>query len=230
MSQQNSAYRYKAKNEKSYVKACDFSIIKYDTILEMTLEEKKVYDTFKRFFDLIFAFIILIILLPFFITISILIKIFSKGPAIYTQKRIGRKNIPFTLYKFRTMKPYDLGKLWTDENDGRLTKLGKTLRKTHVDELPQLINIIKNEMSFIGPRPERLELANIYKQLPNYDLRHLIKPGLSGYAQLYYKPSTSLEEAREKLKYDIYYVKNRSFIFDFSILLKTLGYWLLGKL
>lgn len=176
----------------------------------------------KRIFDFTLAFILFIVFLPLFIIILIFIKTSSGGPIIYRQKRIGKNNRPFILYKFRTMKQSETGSLWTDENDERITLESKMLRDTHLDELPQLINILKGDISFVGPRPERLELVQLYKQLPHYELRHTIKPGLTGWAQLNYKASSSLEEAGEKLKYDIYYINNRSFILDLIILLKTI--------
>ena len=122
------------------------------------------------------------------------------------------------------MKINEPGPLWTDKNDKRLTWIGKILRYTHLDEIPQLYNILKGEMSLIGPRAERKELTELYGQIPYYEIRHIIKPGLTGWAQVNYKPSASVEEAAEKLQYDIYYIKNRSLILDFLILLKTIKY------
>ncbi|TSA45713.1 sugar transferase, partial [bacterium] len=128
------------------------------------------------------------------------------------------------LYKFRVMVVNHSGSPWTVKNDARFTFVGKILNHTHLNEIPQLFNILRGDMSFIGPRPESKDLVKIYQQLPYYDLRHVIKPGLSGWAQINYKPSVSLEEAYEKLGYDIYYIKNRSFLLDFVIILKTIRY------
>ncbi len=192
-------------------------------IEEITLS-RRFYDIFKRTVDLILSFILNILFLPIIIGIALLIKINSRGPVIYKQKRTGKDNRPFILYKFRTMKIGEAGPLWTDKNDRRLTFIGKIIRRTHLDELPQIFNILKGDMSFIGPRPERTELTDLYKKLPYYEIRHIIKPGLTGWAQVNYKPSTSVEEAREKLQYDIYYIKNRSLILDFLIFLKTIKY------
>jgi lipopolysaccharide/colanic/teichoic acid biosynthesis glycosyltransferase len=186
--------------------------------------KRGVYDFIKRCFDLMLAFIFLILLSPLFIIISIAVKISSRGPIIYKQERIGKNSKSFVFYKFRSMTYTKAGFLWTDRDDSRITELGKILRQTHLDELPQLFNVLKGEMSLIGPRPERTELVEIYKQLPNYQIRHSVKPGISGWAQLNFKPSTSLEEAREKLKYDIYYIENQSFAFDLLIFLKTIKY------
>jgi len=179
-------------------------------------------NTSKRVFDLALALVLFIIFLPFFIIIALFIKITSGSPVIYRQKRVGKDNKTFILYKFRTMKLNESGPLWTDENDERIFLGGWILRQTHLDELPQLINIIRGDISFVGPRPERLELVELYKQLPNYEIRHTVKPGLTGWAQLSYKASVSLEEANEKLQYDIFYIQNRTFISDFVILFKTI--------
>lgn len=183
------------------------------------------YDAFKKTIDAILAVILITIFSPVIFLVALLIKITSTGPFIFKQERTGKNNKPFILYKFRTMKINHNGPLWTKENDKRLTLIGKILRWTHLDELPQLYNILKGDISFIGPRPERSELAKLYQKLPFYEMRHIIKPGLTGWAQVNYKPSASLEEAYEKLQYDIYYVKNRSLILDFLIFLKTLRYF-----
>ncbi|MCL5004808.1 MAG: sugar transferase [Patescibacteria group bacterium] len=137
---------------------------------------------------------------------------------------MGKNDFPFTLYKFRTMKIGVNGPLATEKNDKRVFFVGKILRFTHLDELPQLWNILKGDISFIGPRPESSDLVEIYKKLPYYEIRHIIKPGLTGWAQVNYKASASPEEAHEKLRYDIYYIKNRSLVLDFLILLKTIKY------
>jgi lipopolysaccharide/colanic/teichoic acid biosynthesis glycosyltransferase len=117
------------------------------------------------------------------------------------------------------------GPLWTKENDSRITPIGKFLRKTHFDELPQLINIFKGDISLIGPRPERIELAEKFNELPYYDIRHIIKPGLTGWAQINFKPSASMEEALEKLAFDVYYIKNRSIMLDITIIIRTIRYF-----
>ena len=179
-------------------------------------------ETTKRLFDFILAFILFIIFLPVSLAVSIFIGITSGRPFIYEQRRIGKNSKPFTLYKFRTMLEYEIGPLWTEEDDERISFGGNILRKTHLDEIPQLINILRGEISFVGPRPERSELVELYKQLPDYEMRHTIKPGLTGWAQLNYKASTSIEEANEKLRYDIYYIKNRSLILDIIILSRTI--------
>lgn len=192
--------------------------------IEKIATRRHFYDAFKRIAELALFLILGVALLPIVLIISVLIKLTSKGPVIYKQERTGLNNNSFTLYKFRTMKINETGPLWTDKNDKRLTLTGKIIRHAHLDELPQLYNILKGDISFIGPRAERKELAELYGQIPYYEIRHIIKPGLTGWAQVNYKPSASVEEAAEKLQYDIYYTKNRSLILDFLILLKTIKY------
>ena len=192
--------------------------------IESIATSRRFYDAFKRTIDAILAVILIIIFLPIIFLSALLIKTTSAGPAIFKQKRIGKNNKPFVLYKFRTMKNSQKGPLWTDKNDERLTPIGRILRYTHLDELPQLLNILNGDISFIGPRPERSELVELYQKLPFYEIRHIIKPGLTGWAQVNYRPSASIKEAYEKLQYDIYYIKNRSLILDFLILLKTIRY------
>ncbi len=193
--------------------------------IEKIVVRRNFYDFAKRAIDIFLSIIFAIIFLPFFIVIAILTKLSSrKGPVIFKQVRVGINDKNFILLKFGVMKE-DKGPLATAKNDERLTTLGKILNRTHLNELPQLYNIFKGDISFIGPRAERRELVEIYRQLPHYEIRHIIKPGLTGWAQLNYKPSASLEEAREKLQYDIYYIKNRSLVLDLLILLKTIRYF-----
>ncbi len=192
--------------------------------IEKITTYRNFYDVIKRLIDIILSLILIIALSPLMLLIAILIKFNSKGPAIYKHERTGLNGKNFILYKFRIMIINHNGSLVTVKNDARLTFVGKILNHTHLNEIPQLFNILKGDMSFIGPRPETSKLVEIYQQLPRYDLRHTIKPGLTGWAQVNYKPSASLEEAGEKLQYDIYYIKNRSLILDFLILLKTIKY------
>ncbi len=183
------------------------------------------FEGIKRLLDLLGAFVILIISLPFWPLIALLIKIDSEGPIFYISKRVGKNEKPFLIYKFRTMvKDASLiGPAWTLERDPRITRIGKFLRKTHIDEIPQLINILKGEMSFIGPRPEEEKLVELYKkEIPFYHYRFLIKPGILGWAQINYPHTSSVEEAKEKLGYDFFYLKNRSFILDLIIFLRVL--------
>lgn len=185
---------------------------------------RPVYDRAKRVVDFVLGLAIFIALLPLAAVLAALVRLTSAGPAVFVQKRLGKNDQPFTLYKFRTMQHNAPGAYWTEKDDARITGFGRFLRLTHLDEIPQLWNIIRGDISFTGPRPERVELAEQYRALPYYNIRHVVKPGLTGWAQINFRPSASLDEAREKLKYDIYYVKNRSFLLDLAILLKTVKY------
>ena len=189
-------------------------------IMEIT-ENKNIYESVMRLSEIIVIMLTIPITVPLSILISLLVKTTSRGPIIYRQDRIGKNNKPFSLYKFRTMNINHDGPLWTLEADERITSVGRFLRHSHLDEIPQLWNVIKGDISFIGPRPERTKLAEIYEQIPYYEIRHIIKPGIIGWAQLNYKPSTSFDEAKQKFQFDLYYIKNRSFVLDLFIFLKT---------
>jgi len=170
------------------------------------------------------AGILLIILSPLLLVLAVLIFITSRAP-VYSQRRMGKNNREFTIYKFRTMKAdaEKFGPQWAQDRDPRVTRLGQMLRGSHLDELPQLLNIFKGEMAFVGPRPERPEfVAELEKKIPFYNLRHQLKPGVTGWAQINYPYGASLEDAKEKLQYDLYYLKHRSLILDLTIFLKTL--------
>ena len=161
---------------------------------------------------------------PLLLTVAA-IRVFSPGPAIFRQKRVGRGGKVFTLYKFRTMRmnAEASGATWASRNDPRVTGIGRWLRRTRVDELPQLINVLKGDMAFVGPRPERPEFVDdLRKKMPYYHYRHFVKPGLTGWAQVSFSYAASVEEAREKLRYDLYYVKHVSIFFDLIIMLATL--------
>ena len=194
--------------------------------------EKKFYENFKRIFDMFFAIIFGIISLIFYPIIAILIKIDSKGPVFYKQKRVGLNGEVFTVYKFRTMieDAEKDGVKWADNEDKRITKVGRFLRKTRLDELPQLLNIFFGDMSFVGPRPERVEFVEtLEKQIPYYNIRHIIRPGLTGWAQVNFRYGASVEDSIEKLQYELYYIKHRCFILDISIILKTIKIVLKGS-
>ena len=188
-------------------------------------QESKINQILKRGFDLFFTLLGLLIAIILFPLIALSIKIDSPGPVIYSQKRIGKNGKVFILYKFRTMvvDAEKDGPQWTRENDSRITRVGKILRALHLDELPQLYNILRGDISFIGPRPERPEFVFLLKkEIPYYDIRHLVKPGLTGWAQIKYHYGASVEEAKEKLKYELYYLKNQSLALDLVIFLKTI--------
>jgi exopolysaccharide biosynthesis polyprenyl glycosylphosphotransferase len=184
-----------------------------------------IYDSAKRIADFLLGIVAGIVLLPFTLIIAILTRLTSRGPVIYKQERTGKGGQGFMLYKFRTMQHGNNGALWTEKNDVRITAFGKLLRLTHLDEIPQIWNIIRGDIAFTGPRPERIELTKQYERFPYYEIRQVVKPGLTGWAQINYQPSASLEEAYEKLKYDIYYVKNRSLALDMLIILRTIKYF-----
>lgn len=188
---------------------------------------KKTYEELKRSFDILFAVILGIIVLPFIPFIALVIKISSPGPVFYRQKRVGQNGKSFEIIKFRTMKrdaEKETGAIWAQENDPRITRLGKLLRKMRVDELPQLWNILKGEMSFVGPRAERPEFHDKLRvRIPFYEERYIIKPGLTGWAQINFRYGSSIDDAAEKLQYDLYYIKNRSLILDLGIILKTIN-------
>jgi len=194
--------------------------------------DKNLYGFFKRIFDFVFASILLIISLPFWLIIALIIKIDSPGPVFYKQARIGREGKSFKIIKFRSMiKDAEKdGAKWAEDDDKRITKFGKFIRKTRLDELPQLLNIVKGEMTFVGPRAERPEFHKQLKNsIPFFQERYLIKPGLSGWAQIKYGYGSSIKDAFEKVQYDLYYVKNRSFPFDLAIILKTINTILRGR-
>lgn len=186
---------------------------------------KKLYEITKRAADVAFAIpfgLVTLILFPF---IALAIKLTSVGPVFFKQARIGQLGKEFSIVKFRTMvhnAEKHSGAVWARENDPRTTKVGKWLRRSRLDELPQLWNILKGEMSFVGPRAERPEFHEQLKnEVPFYEERYLIKPGLTGWAQTQYQYGASVKDAAEKLQYDLFYIKHRSLALDFSIILKT---------
>ena len=186
----------------------------------------------KRGMDLILALILMVVLSPLALITAIIIKCESEGPVIFKQTRIGENMKPFKVYKFRSMKLHDPKKYskYTLDCDTRVTKFGKFMRKTRIDELPQLWNILKGTMSFIGPRPEWDILAKDYaEQISHYNLRHLIKPGITGWAQVMFPYGESLDDAKRKLEYDLYYLKHQDLILDVLIVAKTAKAVLFGK-
>ena len=194
-------------------------------------QEKKVYDRVKIVFDYSSAFFMGIFFAITYPLIALLIKLTSPGPIFFVQTRIGILGKPFKMYKYRTMKALNSdgsaetnGPQYAQKQDVRITTLGKILRATRLDEVPQFINIFRNEMSLIGPRPERPEFVEeLIKALPYYRLRHLTKPGLTGWAQLHKSYYGSIEENLKKLEYDLYYIRRRSPILDMMIMLKTVA-------
>ncbi len=212
-----------------FYKKVPLSAIHYLWVSTNVSKSQRIYETIKRPFEILLSLILIIILSPFILFAAIGIKLNSKGPVFYTQPRIGKKQKIFTIYKFRTMinNADHNGPDWTENHDPRITGFGRILRFTHFDEAPQLFNVLRGDMSFVGPRPESVPLVESFrKKIPYYDVRHIIKPGISGWAQINYKPSASIEEAYEKFQYDLYYIKERSLTLDVLIILKTLKMFL----
>ncbi|TDT67862.1 exopolysaccharide biosynthesis polyprenyl glycosylphosphotransferase [Hypnocyclicus thermotrophus] len=186
----------------------------------------------KRIFDFLLAILIFILTFPIMLVSAVIIKLESKGPILFIQERIGLGNKSFKIVKFRSMTvdAEKNGPQWAQKKDNRVTKFGKFMRKTRIDELPQLWNVIKGEMSFIGPRPERKYFIDILeKEIPYYNVRHSVKPGLTGWAQVKYPYGASVEDALRKLEYDLFYIKHQNFIFDIIIIFKTVKTVVFGK-
>jgi lipopolysaccharide/colanic/teichoic acid biosynthesis glycosyltransferase len=198
-------------------KKIPLTLINEEWFLENIIKkESRVDYLLKRSFDIFFACFGLLVVIFLFPFLAFLIKIDSPGSIFYSQKRLGKDKKIFTLYKFRTMKevPKEKERIWREKEKDQITRVGKFLRKTHLDELPQCWNILKGELSFVGPRPEWIELAKIFeKEIPFYSQRYLIKPEFTGWAQLNFPPSISVKEAKEKFEYDIYYLKKSFFLF-----------------
>lgn len=187
-------------------------------------EQGSVRTLIKRAFDMATASVLFVAALPVMIVTALAIKLDSPGPVIYRQVRTGRAGRPFTLLKFRSMHvdAERNGAQWAQRGDARVTRVGGVIRKLRIDELPQIVNVLRGEMSFVGPRPERPEfVAKLKEQIPFYDLRHSVKPGLTGWAQVRYSYGASVEDARTKLQFDLYYVKNHSLFLDILILFET---------
>lgn len=186
----------------------------------------------KRLLDLLFALLIGIFAAPVIVLAAIIVKLESKGPIFFIQERIGEGNKKFNIVKFRSMTTdaEKDGPQWASKNDNRVTKFGKIMRATRIDELPQLWNVLRGEMSFVGPRPEReFFIQQLEKEIPYYNLRHTVKPGLTGWAQVMYPYGASVEDAYRKLQYDLYYIKHHSIPFDVKVLLKTVTIVIFGK-
>jgi len=179
----------------------------------------------KRLIDIVISAIGLVVLIPVIILVGVLVKLTSHGPVFYHQTRCGHRGDLFRLHKFRTMivDAESNGAQWAQPEDPRVTPLGRFLRRTRLDELPQLWNVLRGEMSFIGPRPERpYFIEELRREIPYYTLRHLVKPGITGWAQILYPYGSSVEDAKNKLEFDLYYIKNYSLALDAYILLSTI--------
>jgi exopolysaccharide biosynthesis polyprenyl glycosylphosphotransferase len=188
--------------------------------------QNNLYLAFRRFLDILFSLIgivFFLLLIPFVFMGNLFA---NKGKLLYTQKRVGKKGKKFSIIKFRTMvaNAEENGAEWAQKNDGRVTTFGRILRKSRLDEIPQFINVLKGDMSLIGPRPERPEFVGVLeKELPFYAIRHVVKPGLTGWAQVMYPYARSVDDQNKKLMYDLYYIKERSLLMDLKIVVKTIS-------
>ncbi|MGR8919092.1 MAG: TIGR03013 family XrtA/PEP-CTERM system glycosyltransferase, partial [Gammaproteobacteria bacterium] len=181
--------------------------------------------TEKRVLDVLVSALMIVATLPVMLVTAAAIYLESGGPVLYRQERVGRRGKVFTLLKFRSMRQDAEagGAVWASQNDARVTRVGEFIRKTRIDELPQLFNVLRGDMSFVGPRPERPQfVAELAEAIPYYDLRHHVKPGITGWAQVLYPYGASINDAREKLQYDLYYLKNYSLFLDINIVLQTI--------
>ena len=194
---------------------------------------RKSFVKFKRFLDLILSISGMLICAPILILAAILIKLHSRGPIIYKQNRVGKNGNIFRIYKLRSMcldAEKETGAVWARTNDPRVTTVGRLLRKTHIDEIPQLLNVIKGEMSIVGPRPERPEMVRDLKKLiHDYEMRMEVKPGITGLAQVWHKYDETIEDVKKKIKYDVLYIKKMCLLADLQILAQTFRVVLTGK-
>ena len=187
----------------------------------------------KRTFDIVASLVLVFTMLPLMIIVASLLALESGAPIIYRQERVGLGGRTFQLLKFRSMRPdaeADGKPMWAKVGDPRITRLGALLRRTRIDELPQLLNVLRGEMSLVGPRPERPVFVEMLTQkIPFYAVRHSVKPGLTGWAQVRYSYGASVEQSMKKLEYDLYYVKNHSLFLDLHILLATVRVVMSGE-
>jgi exopolysaccharide biosynthesis polyprenyl glycosylphosphotransferase len=180
----------------------------------------------KRSFDIVCSLIIMVLTLPLMLLAALAVKLEDRGPVFYSQERVGKDGATFFVHKFRSMRT-DAEKggkpQWAQQNDPRITRVGNFMRKTRIDELPQVLNVLKGDMSFVGPRPARQYFVDqLIEVVPYYNVRHSVKPGITGWAQVRYGYGSSAEDALQKLQYDLYYVKNNSLFLDVLILIDTL--------
>jgi sugar transferase (PEP-CTERM system associated) len=182
-------------------------------------------ETTKRSFDVLLATAGLLLAAPIMVIVALAVRFDSTGSVFYTQRRVGKDGVDFTIYKFRSMRAdaeARTGAVWSTTGDPRVTRIGRFLRRTRLDELPQLWNVLRGDMSFIGPRPERPEfVAELTTRIPFYGQRHTVRPGVTGWAQVRHQYGASVDDAQEKLQYDLFYIKHMSFTFDLFILVET---------
>jgi exopolysaccharide biosynthesis polyprenyl glycosylphosphotransferase len=194
---------------------------------------RKSFDKFKRFMDIALSLAGAVICAPVLLIATILIKIDSPGPIIYRQRRVGKNGKVFMIYKLRSMRmdaEKGTGAVWAKKKDPRVTTFGRLMRKTHIDEIPQLINVLRGDMSIVGPRPERPEMVRDFKSLIcDYEKRLIVKPGITGLAQVRHKYDETIEDVKKKVKYDILYIKKKCFWSDLEIMAQTFGVVITGK-
>jgi len=210
-------------------------LINEDVVMQASLEsDVPMVRRVKRLFDIAISVVACVVFAPVALCVAAAIKLSAPmSPILYTQERVGQFGRVFRIYKFRTMRPgaeRETGPVWSDAGDPRITRSGRFLRRFRLDEIPQFVNILKGEMSFVGPRPERPELIEtLEKQIPFYGEREYLSPGLTGWAQVRYPYGYSVESAARKLEYDLYYMKHLSLSLDLQIILSTLRIVMLGK-
>jgi exopolysaccharide biosynthesis polyprenyl glycosylphosphotransferase len=187
----------------------------------------------KRIMDLIIASAVLVLTVPLSLVVALLVKLEDGGPVIFSQQRVGHRGMPFTLHKFRSMRvdaEAETGPTWAREDDPRVTRVGRWIRALRIDEIPQMWNVLRGEMSFVGPRPERPEfVGSLRAAIPFYDERHAVRPGITGWAQLHLPYAATVDDARRKLDYDLYYLKHLSIGLDLAIMVRTTAMILFGR-
>lgn len=213
---------YEELSRKLYIERLTPSCLIFSSRFGLTPAKRVV----KRCLDASLAFIGLVLSAPLLVIVGLAVNLDSPGPVLFRQTRTGRGGRPFSIIKFRTMREdaeNATGAVWASRKDPRITRIGRFLRKTRLDELPQLINVLRGDMSLVGPRPERPEfIKDLEKHIPFYSVRHCVKPGVTGWAQVSYPYGSSVEDALEKLRYDLFYIKNQSVRLELEILLKTI--------
>ena len=205
---------------------------KYQLLEKLKSTEDNYQIRIKRIGDIVVSIFILLLTLPITVIICMCIYIEDKGPIFYSQVRTGHKGEKIRIYKFRSMviNAEEFGAQWSSLEDKRITRIGRIIRATRLDELPQLFSVIQGKMSLIGPRPERPEIEeNLLQAIPYYEYRNILKPGISGWAQVNYPYGSSIEDSKNKLSYDIYYINHISFLLDLLILFKTIKTVLTAK-
>ena len=187
---------------------------------------RKRFQEFKRGFDIVVSVVGILLTAPFVAVTAIIIKIVSPGPVFFKQQRVGQGGKLFNIYKLRTMRldaEKNTGPIWAQEDDPRLIKFGKIIRKSHIDELPQLINVLRGEMSIVGPRPERpVFVKRLKDEIPDYTKRLQVKPGITGLAQVWHKYDETIQDVKKKIKYDLLYIRKMCLAVDLRILLRTI--------